>query len=205
MSQNLDRAFKQIQKNSEALAMNAMMSAANEALKLAKEEANNCLTNYLSRTPRIYKRLNPSPLSKALTAKEPEMTQNGDNYTISFSLTYDSSIIKGAYKSYSKRHQSGDTWISRNYDEDKFHKDQSDNGIPDSGWILQNYLEGKHGWVDDKGRKPDFMMGWQDAEKPGEVMKNFFEKELPEQAGKLIYKAMQGAIVDFLKMNGGGK
>ena len=36
-------------------------------------------------------------------------------------------------------------------------------------------------------------------------MKNFFEKELHEKAGQLIYEAMQGVIVDFLKTNGGGK
>lgn len=203
MSQNLDRAFKQIQKNSEALARKAMMDAANEAFKLAKEEANNCLENYLSRKPKMYKRLNLSPLSKAITVKEPEMTQSGDNYTISFSLTYDSSIIKGAYKSKSwwhKNESENGEWVSRFDNSSNFNFDKQDNGIPDSGWILQNYLEGKHpGWVNGVDR------GWQDAEKPGEVMKNFFEKELYEHAGKLIYKAMQGVIVDFLKMNGGGK
>lgn len=46
------------------------------------------------------------------------------------------------YKSKSKLHQSGNVWISR-YD-DKFKWDEGSNGIPEKGWIFQNYMEGIH-------------------------------------------------------------
>lgn len=200
MSQKLDKIFKQIQKNSEELAINAMMGAANQAFILTKKEAANCLKNYLQKKPKIYKRMTPSPLKAATTWAGPKINNKGNMCIISFALRYDSSRIKGVYKSNSWWHQSGDTWVSRFDESKKFRFDSQDNGIPDSGWILNNYLEGIHpGWVNGEDR------GWSDAEKPAATMKNFFENELPKQAGPLIYKAMQGAIVDFLNTNGGGK
>ena len=61
-------------------------------------------------------------------------------------------------------------------------------------------MDGVHpGWVH------DIDYGWTDSKNTRNTMKNFFEKELHEKAGPLIYEAMQGAIVDFLKTNGGGK
>lgn len=200
MSQNLDKLFKQIQKNSEQLAMDAMMNAASQAYTLAQQEAAKCLANYLKKTPKRYKRMTPSPLKSATLWQKPTLKTKGNVCSIVIALRYDSSRIKGVYKSNSWWHQSGDTWISRFDEPERFRFDRQDNGIPDSGWILNNYLEGVHpGWYNGK----DY--GWKDAAKPKETMKNFFEKELYEQAGPLIYKAMQGAIVDFLNTNGGGK
>lgn len=200
MSQSLDKMFKQIQKNSEELAMGAMMSAANKAFELAQKEAKNCLKTYLSKKPKIYRRINPSPLERAIQYAPPKLKEKGDSCSIEFGLRYDSARIKGAYKSNSWYHQSGGKWISRFDDPESFNFDGRDNGIPDSGWILSNYLQGKHpGWFNGEDR------GWQDSSKPAETMKNFFEKELKEKAGTLIYEAMQGAIVDFLNTNGGGK
>ena len=200
MSQNLDKMFKQIQKNSEKLAMMAMMKAAENAYEMAKRKTQSCLKTYLKRKPKVYKRINPSPLSKACRFSRPKLFEKHDLCVITFSMQYNSEWIKGEYKSNSWWHKSGNKWISRFDEPDKFHFDRQDNGIPDSGWILNNYLEGKHpGWFNGVDR------GWQDAEKPAETMKNFFEKELHEEAGTLIYEAMQGVIIDFLKTNGGGK
>lgn len=200
MSQNLDKMFKQIQKNSEDLAMSAMMSAADKAFGLAINEAKSCLKNYFQRKPKIYKRINPSPLQKTVRAIRPKLTDNQGKCTISFAIIYDSSRIKGVYKSNSWWHQSGDTWVSRFDEPGKFNPDSQANGIPDAGWILDNYLKGEHpGWVNGVNR------GWTDAQNTADTMKNFFEKELYEKAGQLIYDAMHGAITDFLKTNGGGK
>jgi hypothetical protein len=200
VSQNLDKMFKQIQKNSEELAMSAMMSAANKAFELAKQEAKNCLRNDLKRKPTVYQRINPSPLWKATQFAKPKLTEKGGVCTIAFGIRYNSTVIKGAYKSNSWWHQSGDAWVSRFDEPNKFKFDSQANGIPDSGWILNNYLEGIHpGWFNGV----DY--GWKDELKPADVMKNFFENELHEKAGPLIYEAMQGVIIDFLKTNGGGK
>ena len=46
------------------------------------------------------------------------------------------------YKSSSKLHKSGNEWISR-YDPD-FDEDSSSNGIPEKGWIFENFMEGIH-------------------------------------------------------------
>ena len=200
MSQSLDKMFKQIQKNSEELAIGAMMSAANKAFELAQKEAKNCLKTYLSKKPKIYRRINPSPLENAVKYFPPKLSENGSECSIVFGLRYDSTRIKGVYKSNSWWHQSGGKWISRFDNPDQFNFNSQANGIPDSGWILSNYLEGIHpGYVNGENR------GWQDSAKPAETMKNFFEKELKEKAGELIYEAMQGAIIDFLNTNGGGK
>ena len=210
MSQNLDKLFKQIQKNSEKLAMDALMNAANEAFLLAKKEANNCLENYLKKKPKIYKRLTPSPLKNATLWLKPTLRTKGDSCQIVFALRYDSTKIIGAYASTDEKkgswwHRSGGKWVSRVDSPDDFKWNSQNNGIPDSGWILDNYLEGIHpGWyVTPDGQRVDH--GWTDAQKPKETMKNFFEKELYEKAGTLIYKAMQNAVVDFLNTNGGGK
>ena len=202
MSQNLDKMFRQIQKNSEEMAMKAMINAANKAFNLALQEAKSCLKNYLKRKPSVYKRINPSPLQKAVRAVKPKFIEKNGKCEISFAIIYDSTRIKGAYKSNSWWHQSGDEWISR-FDpktKNRFRFDSQDNGIPDAGWILNNYLDGVHpGWVN------DIDYGWTDSENTRNTMRIFFEKELKEKAGPLIYEAMQGVIIDFLKTNGGGK
>ena len=204
MSQNLDKMFRQIQKNSEEMAMTAMMNAANKAFDLAVQEVDNCLANYLKKKPTIYKRLNPSPLKNAVQYAKPKLTEKGGTCIIAFGVRYDSTKIKGVYKSNSWWHQSGNTWVSRFDEPDKFRFDSQSNGIPDSGWILNNYLEGIHpGFMVKNGELVNH--GWEDAVKPKDAMKNFFENELKEKAGPLIYEAMQGVIVDFLKTNGGGK
>ena len=200
MSRNLDSMFKKIQKNSEELGMAAMMSAAKKAYKLAVAEAKSCLKNYLNKKPKRYDRLNPSPLEDALMYSKPKLTEEKGVCYISFALRYDSSKIVGKYESNSWWHQSGGEWVSRFKNENNFKYDSQANGIPDAGWILNNYLEGVHpGWYNGV----DY--GWKDARKTKDTMKNFFEKELHDKAGQLIYEAMQGAIVDFLKTNGGGK
>lgn len=46
------------------------------------------------------------------------------------------------YKSNSKYHKSGDEWVSR-YDED-FKWNSGGNGMPEKGWIFENFMEGIH-------------------------------------------------------------
>lgn len=205
MSQNLDQIFKQIQKDSETIALNAMMSAANSAFKLAKQKADKCLENYLSRKPKIYKRKDTSPLSEAIDYDNPVQTVKRGRYTITFGLTYNPDKLAGQYVdeygSHSWWHHSGDTWVSRFDNPDKFDFNSRANGVPNPEWILDNYLGGIHPGYNSTGK--DY--GWTDAESPSEAMTRFFEQELYEKAGSLIYNAMQGAILDFIKTNGGGK
>lgn len=200
MSKDLNKMFKQIQKNSEEIAMAAMQNAAGKAFELAKMKTKSCLQNYFKRKPKIYKRQNPSPLFKAILYSAPVLKTKGDKCMITFAVRYDSSKIKGMYKSNSWYHQGGDKWISRYDEPGRFDFDSQNNGIPESGWILNNYLQGIHpGWVNGEDR------GWSDKESTADVMKQYFEKDLYEKAGQLIYESMQEAVIDFLKTNGGGK
>lgn len=200
VSQDLNKLFKQIQKDSEQMAMDAMTSAANKAYELSKEKAKSCLVNYLKKKPKIYKRITPTPLLKAHVLASPKLVEKGGKCRIRFGIVYDSTKLKGIYKSNSWWHQSGDKWVSRYDNPDKFNFNSQSNGVPDSGWILDNYLKGIHpGWVNGVDR------GWVDELKPEEEMEKFFMEELKQKAGELIYESMQEAIIGFLKTNGGGK
>lgn len=203
MAQSLDKLFKQIEKDSWSIGKTAMMSAANQALELAKQEADKCLERYLKRKPKIYKRKSDSPLKKAVVPKEPKAYKgkDGNTYRIMFAITYDASQFDDVYRSKSWYHKSGDKWKSRFDQDSQFKKDSQANGIPGSEWILDNYLMGVHPGYDRYGNNH----GWIDDTSPQETMTKFFEEELPKKAGGLIYKAMHGAIIDFISSNGGGK
>ena len=199
MSQSLDKIFKQIQKSSEEMGVAAMRDAANKAYKLVLEQAESCLQTYYKKEPKIYKRT--KTLSQAIVPYKPVETVNGNHTMITFGIDYDASKLIGKYKSKSDHHQSGTEWISRFDTPDKFKKNGA-NGIPDANWILNNYLDGIHpGWYGGK----DY--GWNDGEQNSTDyrMTQFFEAELFEKAGSLIYESMHDAIVNFLNTNGGGR
>ena len=133
-----------------------------------------CFANALKKKPKIYKRIIPSPLRKTIKPIRPKFKEKGDKCVISFAIVYDSSYINGIYKSNSWYHQGGgEQWVSRYDNPDRFKFNSSYNGIPESTWILNNYLEGIHpGWVKGEDR------GWKDSESTADTMQQFFEKEL---------------------------
>lgn len=200
MANNLGAAFKQIEKQSKQMALDSMRKVAQKAHKMAIKAAKNCLRQYYQNyKPKRYKRTNQ--LKKAiLTPKQPKETKKGSTYSLSFYIQYDSSRLKGLYSSNSWYHQSGSEWnpVMHTWDPSYIKsgvRDTSigqDNGIPESGWILNNYLQGVHPWAQT------------DSESTDTVMTRFFEKELPSMAGDMIYKEMQDAVIGFLKTYGGG-
>lgn len=206
MSQNLNKIFKQIQKNSEQMGVEAMQDAANKAFDLAVNKAKSCLELYYKKKPKIYKRT--KQLKSAIKLGKPKLKESGDKCRISFLIKYDASQLVGKYESRSDFHQSrsdfhqsGKKWISRYKDPGSFNFDGENNGIPDANWILGNYLKGIHpGWRNGKN------YGWEDGEQNSTdyIMTQFFEKELFEKASELIYESMQDAVVNFIKANGGG-
>lgn len=200
MANDLGGAFKQIEKQSKQMAINAMREAANKAHKMAIKVAKNCLNQYYKNySPKRYKRTNQ--LKKAIRASsKPKEVKNGSTYSLSFFVQYDSTKLDGLYHSNSWYHQSGNEWkpVMHTWSPDYIKngvRDTSigqDNGMPESGWILTNYLQGIHPW------------GQTDAESTDTIMTRFFEKELPSQVGDMIYQEMQDAIIGFLKTYGGG-
>ena len=200
MAHDLGDAFKQIEKQSKQMAINAMREAATKAHKMAIKVAKNCLNQYYKNySPKRYKRTNQ--LKKAImTSKQPKEVKSGSTYSMSFAIQYDSTKLDGLYHSNSWYHQSGNDWkpVMHTWSPDYIKngvRDTSigqDNGMPESGWILTNYLQGIHPWAQT------------DAESTDTIMTRFFEKELPSKIGDMIYQEMQDAIIGFLKTYGGG-
>ena len=200
MANNLNNVFKQLEKQSKQIVANSMRDVAQKAYALAKKKASSCLKQYYKNyKPKRYKRSNS--LVKAIKAYAPKETTRGTAHNISFSVTYDSKYLKGLYHSNSWYHQSGNKWdpVMHTWDPDYIKhgvRDESlgqNHGVPEAGWILNNYLQGVHPWAKT------------DKESTHTVMTRFFEQELPSQVGDMIYEEMQGAITEFLKTYGGGK
>lgn len=202
MAKDLNAIFQSIDRHSTLIAHAAMRSAAQKAFALAKEKAQSCLKNYYKRKPKIYKRT--YTLQNAIVYRPPtEKKHRGDNYSISFAVVYDSSKLQGKYKSRSWWHQSGDKWKSR-FD-GGFNQNRQNNGVPEAGWILKNYLLGIHpGWTyNELGSHPGWIhnewRGWIDDESTEDAMEDYFINELPQIVHGLIYESMQSAIMNFLK------
>lgn len=106
------------------------------------------------------------------------------------------------YKSKSKYHQSGDEWISRydpdfNWDVDDDGDPIGDNGVPEKGWIFQNFMEGihprfitKNGMVYDESRyfEPSWkrIKKYMNEYKNSDDLKNILTKELQKACKKMM-------------------
>jgi hypothetical protein len=208
MAKNLGDAFKEIEKQSKQMAINSMKTVAQKAHKLALKKALSCLKQYYKNyKPKRYKRSNS--LKNAIKTYSPKESIRGTTHNVSFSVVYDSRYLNGLYHSNSWYHQSGNTWkpvvltwapdnLVKQYANDEWYKGMrndygQDNGVPEAGWILNNYLQGVHPWAKT------------DNESTGTMMKKFFQEDLPNKVGDLIYEEMQDAITGFLKTYGGGK
>jgi hypothetical protein len=104
-------------------------------------------------------------------------------------------------KSKSKYHKSGDEWISR-YDvddegEEIFDWDSDDNGVPEKGWIFQNFMEGIHPRFITRGdivydESRYFEPSWKRIKKylneykDSDDLKDILAKELKKQCKKMM-------------------
>lgn len=200
MAGDISAAFAQIERQSKQMALDAMRKVAQQAHQMAITTAKKCLARYYSSyKPKRYKRTHQ--LKKAIQSpRKPKETKKGSTYSLSFYIQYNSSKLQGLYHSNSWYHQSGGAWKpvmhtwNPNYITSGVRDTNigQDNGVPEAGWILSNYLQGIHPW------------GSTDSESTDTTMTRFFEKDLPSMAGDMIYKEMQDAIIGFLKTYGGG-
>ena len=182
MATQLEAIFKKIEKNSKQIAISSMRTAAVKAHKLAERQAKECLQKYYSSyAPKRYKRT--KTLAKAIRSVKPMEKTSGSNHLIKFGIIYDSNLIKGMYESNSWYHKSGDEWIPR--DSEDFNKDSQGNGAVQSFFVLENYLNGIHPWVQN------------DSWSTREVMTELFEEKMPGYLDSLVYQAMQKAVMSF--------
>ena len=191
--QGLDAAFAAIIKDCQAVAVEAVKNAAKKTQNDIIKEAESCLKKYYSNySPKMYKRT--GRLKRAIVPYWAD--RSGANGTsIEVGVQYKSGALKGAYRSNSRFHQSGDVWKSvtstDNYSlniptPEKIEKLGSDNGIPEPHWVLNNYLEGIHPW------------GQKDGKSTNTLMEEFFDNELPSHIEQYVSEALFAAIMSRL-------
>ena len=114
----------------------AVEKAAKEIQKDFKEKVfDQAVSDYYGDyPPKRYKRT--GGLKKAFKVQAPT---DGRRITIDYNWNHN---WLPRYKSNSKYHKSGKDWISR-YDDD-FDYDSGANGMPEKGWIFENFMEGIH-------------------------------------------------------------
>ena len=191
---NLNSKFGSISKNSKSLAMAAMQAAAQRAFEMSVKKAETCLQQYYRWTPSVYRRT--GTLKGAIKPHAPRMSGGGKTHSITFSIEYNSSLIEGAYQSNSWYHQSGGDWKSVA----QYQSFTQDNGTPDSGWIVENYLHGIHPRYVGTPQTGIVNKSVQDGITTMTEMTKFFQGELPGVVSGIIQDAMSEVIWDFLKI-----
>jgi hypothetical protein len=177
---SIDNAFAAIIKDCQTIAVEAVKDAAKKTQNDVIKEANSCLQKYYSNyTPEMYKRT--YRLKRAIIPYWADKT-NKNGVSIEVGVQYKSSALKGAYRSNSAWHQSGNTWKSVIKPVDF----SSNNGIPEPDWILENFLDGEHGGAQ------------QDSESTNSLMREFFETKLPNHIEQYINNALFDAFVNRL-------
>lgn len=181
MAQSIDDAFAAIIKDCQAVAVEAVKNAAKKTQNDIVKEADSYLQKYYSNypNPKMYNRT--YRLKRAIAPYWADRTgKNG--VSIEVGVQYKSSALKGAYRSNSAWHQSGDVWKSVT-EGSPF---SSDNGIPEPDWILGNFLEGVHPWAQT------------DSEFTNTLMEEFFDTKLPGRIEQYVSEALFAAITSRL-------
>lgn len=178
--QSIEAAFAAILEDCQAVAVAAVKNAAKKAQNDIVKEAKNYLQQYYNNyTPVRYKRT--YRLKRAITPFWADRSEK-NGISIEVGVQYSSSALKGAYRSNSKWHQSGDVWRSVTEGQ----KFSSDNGIPEPDWILENFLEGVHPWAQT------------DANSTTSLMREFFDTQLPARIEQYVQEGLFNAIVSRL-------
>ena len=194
MATNLGKIFDQLAKNSKALAVESMEKSMQKAYKLSIAEAQSCLKRYYdSYTPKYYKRT--KSLWKAVKGSPPQHKTTGKTHEISFAIVYNSSFLNGIYTSNSWYHQAGGEWKSVA----QHQTFNQNNGIPDSGWILENYLYGIHPRYVGTPETGISNNSVQDGRTTMDDMTKFFQQELPSKIEDIVNDAMEHAIFKFIQ------
>ena len=137
---NLDDVMNSIAKDAKKIASTVAKDIAKKAQKKIVDEARNNVQKYYdSYSPRTYNR--QYKLRRSIIPYYTDKTNNRQ-ISIEVGVQYDSGALKGAYKSNSWYHKSGETWKSRNSSNFDFYS--SSNGVPDPDWIMNNFLESLH-------------------------------------------------------------
>lgn len=183
--QNIDAAFAAILKDCQAIAAEAVKNSAKKVQNDVLKEADDYLQRYYSNYNPTYYKPRSKQLQKSITPVLEDRSSN-TNISIEVGVEYDSTKLKGAYHSNSLWHQSGDTWRVVTADRKKNGPFSSDNGIPEPGWILNNFLEGIHPWAQN------------DSDSTDSLMRKFFDTQLPNRIKQYIQTELFNTIISRL-------
>lgn len=177
---SIDDVFNDVIQDFKEITRSAVVGAAVDVHADILKEAKSYLQMYYNNyTPKYYKRT--YNLQKAIT---PVLENNSNKSNVSYivGVEYNAWKLKGAYKSNSRFHQSGDTWKPvTNYS-----KLTTDNGIPEPEWVLDNFLEGVHPWAQD------------DPVSTNTLMQDFFDNKLPGRIEQYVQKRLLDEIISRL-------
>lgn len=179
--------FDEIAKNLRAIAIEATKETAKRAQADIVKEADDYLKKYYSNySPKVYKRT--YRLKRAILPYWSDKTSS-NTISIEVGVQYKSSALKGAYRSNSKWHQSGDTWksVPPGLKMNMTDGIKESFGIPEPGWVLNNYLEGIHPW------------GQRDGESATSLMENYFNTQLPNRIEQYVKDEVFNAIARRFK------
>lgn len=187
MSNNVHGVLNGILEDYKAIALEAVKDAAHKGQEDVIKEAKQYLQDYYNNySPKMYKR--KYALKRAIIPYWSDKSgSNGISITIG--VTYNAGALKGAYRSNSKWHQSGDVWksVPLEYRFNPYSEYFSnDYGTPEPNWILDNYLAGEHGGV------------YSDGQGTSEKMDKFFDNELPARLESYIQNSLLSAIAGRL-------
>ena len=184
---NIDKIWKQIEKDFIGIVQNAAVEVAERAKDDIEDKANQFIDEYYSEyTPRRYKR---KMALKNLMEDYWEESKTKKGITIEFGIKYNPENIEGIHKSNSWYRQSGTVWNPRLSGDFDF--DSANNGIPQARWITEKFLEGVH---------PSGKIGNDGGAKftsSDEKMQDFFDKELNNKIKSYMNEALLSAIKNY--------
>lgn len=196
---SLDDILSEIIEDYQAVATKAIKSAAKKVQDDVVKEAYSYLQEYYNNypNPKRYKRTNR--LRRAITPYWADRTgKNG--ISIEVGVQYSSSGLKGAYRSNSWYHQSGDKWVSRL--DGSFNFNSMNNGIPEPEWILDNFLKGEHPIskrIEQNGYYRYEYAPKVDKDSTESLMEEFFDTQLPERINKYVQDELFNTLTSMLK------
>lgn len=188
MAKDIATMFKRLERQSYQVGVDAMREVAKRANVIAYQTAIDCLQQYYTNySPKRYRRTGSLKKAIGRINKEAKVTHDGNKYSIRIGTVFNSGQLANAYKSTSWYHQSGSEWIS--YRSPNFNWDSQANGIVDPGWVLNNFLTGKH---------PNGLGFDEDPESTDTVMTKFYTVDIYDIINGMVPKALNSAVSKFL-------
>lgn len=198
---NLEQVFNDVINNAVSVSNDVVRNVGQKVQTDMYNKANKTLEEYYADySPKRYKRTyslkrSIKPYTKTISS--------GEFLELEVGIEYDPSRLEGVYESNSYYHQDGDSWISR-YN-DNFDNSGISNGIPESDWILNNFLEGLHPITtvnkttskNGKITRKYTYSPYQGSTHPLKLMQEFVDREIESKVHEYVQEELWNVISDY--------